>query len=227
VGFYDNLTARENLDLIAQLNQIGYRESQDRINELLKVVGLSDVADKQVGKFSRGMKQRLGIADVLIKNPKVAFLDEPTAGLDPDGIFHILELLGNLPKKMGTTVIMSSHRLYEVQRICQRFAILAKGKIVVEGDLNEVGRRALAGGRFRIEVETGEQPAPELVEAIQKVPGVTGVEARGNTLVVSAESDLRKELSRVVVAKDCPLVQIKIQEFSLDDIYMKYFHEAE
>lgn len=227
VGFYDNLTARENLDLIAQLNHIDYEESQKRIKELLKAVGLSDVADKEVGKFSRGMKQRLGIADVLIKNPKVAFLDEPTAGLDPDGIHHILQLLGELPQKMGTTIIMSSHRLYEVQRICQRIGILSKGKIVVEGDLNEVGRRAMAGGRFRIEIETGEPPAPELVQAVQKVPGVTGVETRGNTLVVSAESDLRKELSRVVVAKDCPLVQIKIQEFSLDDIYMKYFHEAE
>lgn len=226
VGFYDNLTARENLDLIAQLNHIGYGEAQSRINELLKVVGLSEVADKQAGKFSRGMKQRLGIADVLIKNPKVAFLDEPTAGLDPEGIHQILDLLGSLPKTMGATVIMSSHRLYEVQRICQRIAILSRGKAVVEGSLDELGRRALAGGRYRIEVETV-QPAPQLVDIIQKITGVTSVEAKENRLVVSTESDLRKEISRAVVENDIPLTQIKIQEFSLDDIYMKYFHEAE
>ncbi|MFC2022127.1 ATP-binding cassette domain-containing protein [Chloroflexota bacterium] len=223
VGFYDNLTARENLRFIAELNNIGYAEADSRINELLEVLGISEVADLKVGKFSRGMKQRLGIADVLIKKPKVAFFDEPTAGLDPEGINQIMTLIANLPQ-MGTTVIMSSHRLYEVQRVCHSIGILSKGKTVVEGSIDELGRQALAGGRYRIEVETT-QPSSVLVDTIKGVTGVREVEVKGNLLLISTDSDLRAEISKAVVESNFPLIQMKIQEFSLDDIYMKYFHE--
>ena len=224
LGFYDNLTARENLDFIAQLNNISYAESQSRINELLDAVGIVDVANLTVGKFSRGMKQRLGIADALIKKPKVVFFDEPTAGLDPEGINQILDLIASLPQK-GTTVVMSSHRLYEVQRICHGIGILSKGKMVVEGSLDELGREVLAGGRYRIEVETT-QPSPQLVDTIKGIRGVIKVETKGNLLSISADSDLRAEVAKVVVQSNLPLMQVKVQEFSLDDIYMNYFHEG-
>jgi len=224
VGFYDTLTARENLRFIAELNNIGYAESEPLIEQVLESVGLSEVADKTVNKFSRGMKQRLGIADVLVKKPKVAFLDEPTAGLDPEGINQIIELIANLPK-MGTTVVFSSHRLYEVQRVCHSIGILSKGKMVVEGSLDELGRDALAEGRFRIEVETAEA-SPQLVKVIKKIKGVSKVEAEGNVLHITTDTDLRAEISKAVVQSGVALIQVKIQEFSLDDIYMKYFHEG-
>ncbi len=224
VGFYDTLTAKENLRFIAKLNNIGYAESEPLIEQVLKSVGLSDVADKTVNKFSRGMKQRLGIADVLVKKPKVAFLDEPTAGLDPEGINQIIDLIGNLPK-MGTTVVFSSHRLYEVQRVCHSIGILSKGKMVVQGSLDELGRDALAEGRFRIEVETAE-PSPQLIEVMKKIKGVSKVEAEGNMLRITTDADLRAEISKAVVESGVALIQVKIQEFSLDDIYMKYFHEG-
>ena len=224
VGFYDNLTARENLMFIAELNGIGYTEANRKIDELLEMVGIGDVADLAVGKFSRGMKQRLGIADVLIKSPKVAFLDEPTAGLDPEGINQIINIIANLPQ-MGATVVLSSHQLYQVQRVCHSIGILSKGKTVVEGSLDQLGREALAGGNYRIEVETV-QPNPKLIDLVSKVPGVRKVEAEGNLLLVNADSDLRAEIAKVVVQSDTPLIQMKIQEFSLDDLYMKYFHEG-
>jgi ABC-2 type transport system ATP-binding protein len=224
LGFYDTLTAKENLRFIAKLNNIGYAESEPLIEQVLKSVGLSDVADKTVNKLSRGMKQRLGIADVLVKKPKVAFLDEPTAGLDPEGINQILDLIDNLPK-MGTTVVFSSHRLYEVQRVCHSIGILSKGKMVVQGSLDELGRDALAEGRFRIEVETAE-PSPQLIEVMKKIKGVSKVEAEGNMLRITTDADLRAEISKTVVESGVALIQVKIQEFSLDDIYMKYFHEG-
>ena len=224
VGFYDNLTARQNLDLIAELNNISYAESQRQIDQLLEAVGISEQAEMPVGKFSRGMKQRLGIADVLIKKPKIAILDEPTAGLDPEGINQILDLIANLSQK-ETTVIMSSHRLYEVQRVCHSIGILSKGKMVIQGSIDELGREALAGGRYRIEVETT-QSTPQLVETLMGVSGVTKVETEGNRLLISADSDLRAEIAKIVVQSNVPLVEMKIQEFTLDDIYMKYFHEG-
>ncbi len=224
VGFYDNLTARENLHFIGDLNNIPEKEVKDRADELMKAVGISEVADEKVGKFSKGMKQRLGIADVLIKNPKLAILDEPTAGLDPDGILHITDLIAGLPK-LGTSVILSSHQLYQVQKVCQSVAIIAKGKLVVEGSIAELSKKA-AAGRCEIEVET-KQPTSELVENIKKLNGVTRVDINGDTLLVCADTDLRPDLAKVVVQSNLPLIQMKIQQMSLDDIYMKYFHEKE
>jgi len=177
-----------------------------------------------VGKFSRGMKQRLGIADVLVKKPKVVFFDEPTAGLDPKGINQILDLIVNLTK-METTVVLSSHQLYQVQRVCHSIGILSKGKMVIEGSIDELGREALAGGRYIIEVETV-QPTPQLISAIKGIKGVKKVEAKDNLLQIGTDSDLRAAISKAVVQNDFPLIQMKVQEFSLDDIYMKYFREG-
>jgi len=224
VGFYDNLTARENLKFIAQLNSISDDKSKPLIEEVLETVGLADKADQAVGKFSRGMKQRLGIADVLVKKPRLAFLDEPTAGLDPDGITQIIDLIGRLPQS-ETTVVFSSHRLYEVQRVCQSIGIMSKGKMVIQGSLDELSRKALTEGRYRIEAETTELN-PQLIEVIRKIRGVRKVEAQGNLLQISADADLRAEISKAIVQNNIPLIQMKIRDFSVDDIYMKYFHEG-
>ena len=224
VGFYDNLTARENLKFIAELNNIGEVEANKRIDELLKTVGLDTSEDMTLGKYSKGMKQRLGIADVLIKQPKVVFLDEPTSGLDPEGINQILELIAHLPK-MGTTVVLSSHQLHQVQRVCHNIGILSKGKMVIEGAIDKLGRDALAGGRYLIEIETAE-PSPKLIDIIKGIKGVSKVQLTDNMLSVTTGSDLRSEIAKVVVQSNVPLVQMKVHEFSLDDIYMKYFKEG-
>ena len=137
---------------------------------------------------------------------------------------QILELVTELPKA-GTLVIMSSHRLYEVQRVCHSIGILAKGKIVVQGSIDELGREAMAGGRYQIELEI-EQMTPELVDTIKRIKGVLSVEVSGNKLLISTDSDLRTAIAKAVVQSDIPLVEMKIQDFSLDDIYMKYFHEG-
>jgi len=223
VGFYDTLTPRENLKFIARLNNMSEAESDNQIEQLLEQVGIGEIADLQVGKFSRGMKQRLGIADALIKKPTVVIFDEPTAGLDPEGINQILDLIASLPQ-MGTTVVMCSHRLYEVQRICHSVGILSKGKMVVQDSLDQLGRQALAEGRYRIEVETT-QPSSQLVDTIKGIAGVIKVEIKDNLLLISTDSDLRAEIAKTVVQSNAPLIQMRVQEFSLDDIYMKYFHE--
>ena len=224
VGFYENLTATENLTFIAELNDISPPETKRRIDEALEMVGLVNERDMAVGKFSRGMRQRLGIADVLIKKPKMVILDEPTSGLDPKGINQLLDLIASLPK-MGTTVLLSSHQLYQVQKVCQSIGILSKGKMVIEGTIDKLGREALSGGRYIIEVETAE-PNASLVEILQKIKGVDKVEADNNIYKISTSSDLRSKIAKAVVDSDASLVQMKVHEFSLDDIYMKYFKEG-
>jgi ABC-2 type transport system ATP-binding protein len=223
VGFYNDLTARENLQFIAELNGVSWAEGDKRINELVEVVGIKDSADLAVGKFSRGMKQRLGIADVLIKKPKIVFLDEPTAGLDPKGINQLLDLVASLPQK-GTTVVLSSHQLQQVQKICHRVGIMSKGKLVIEGSLDELTKKIARGARYSIEVETV-VPSPQAVKVIRKVEGVVKVEAKKNLLLVSTKTDLRPEIAKVMVQNGFPLVNMTIHGFTLDEIYMKYFKE--
>jgi len=223
VGFYPTLTARENLRFIADLNDIDVDKAEKRIDEVLDMVGLNNEKDHLAGTFSRGMKQRLGIADVLVKEPKVVFLDEPTSGLDPKGINQLLDLITQLPQ-MGTTVLLSSHQLYQVQRVCHSVGILSKGKMVIEGSIDELGREALAGGRYLIEVET-DGPSESLIETLQNIRGVEKVETSDNTIKISTTSDIRSQISKAVVNSDVSLVQMKVHEFSLDEIYMKYFKE--
>jgi ABC-2 type transport system ATP-binding protein len=225
VGFYEDLTAEENLSFIADLNNIDLKETQKRTDRVLEAVGLQPQKNIQVKKFSRGMRQRLGIAGVLIKEPKLIILDEPTSGLDPAGINQLLDLITGLPK-MGTTVMLSSHQLYQVQRVCNSIGILVKGKMIIQGPIEKLGREAVAGGRFIIEVETA-SPAGNLVQTIKDLKGVVGVEVIGNNMSITTEADLRGEIAKMVVQSNIPLVQIKVKEFSLDDIYMKYFKESQ
>ncbi len=127
VGFYDNLTARENLIYIAKLNGLPKDEMQRRIDESIDRMDLHDVADKRVGKFSRGMRQRLGVAELLLKQPEIIIMDEPTLGLDPDGAHKFLRIILDL-KATGITVMLSSHLLHQVQEVCDRVGLFNRGR---------------------------------------------------------------------------------------------------
>ena len=143
VGFYDDMDARQNLRFIARLNRIPDGVSGKRIEELLRVVGLFEEGGKKVGTYSKGMRQRLGIAEVLIKEPKLIFLDEPTIGLDPDGTNRMLDLIHSLSREKNITIFLSSHLLDQVQRICDRVGIMIKGNLVAVGPIQELARKKL------------------------------------------------------------------------------------
>jgi ABC-2 type transport system ATP-binding protein len=145
VGFYDDMTARENLDYVARLNRLPRDIACRNLQSALDQVGLSDVSDKLVGQFSRGMRQRLGLAELLIKEPRLVFLDEPTLGLDPDGINKILDLILSLSRERGISVVLSSHLLDQVQRTCNRIGIMIKGKMVALGTIEELARARASG----------------------------------------------------------------------------------
>jgi ABC-2 type transport system ATP-binding protein len=130
MGFYSDLNAVQMLDFVADLNGITRDAASSRIEEALQTVGLSDEAKKPIGAYSRGMRQRLGIAELLIKDPKIVFLDEPTLGLDPDGTNRMMGLIEKLSKDRKMTVLLSSHLLHLVQRICHRVGIMIKGRMV-------------------------------------------------------------------------------------------------
>jgi ABC-2 type transport system ATP-binding protein len=223
VGFYEDLTATENLDYTAALNGLSREVASSKIKALLDMVGLSEMAEHKVGTLSHGMKQRLGIADVMIKDPKVAFFDEPTSGIDPEGIEQVLAIIKNMAKQK-VTIVLSSHQLHQVQQICTRVGIMSKGRLVAEGSVDQLGREKLGGGKFRIEVQVSE-PTSKLLKSIKKIKGVANVESSGDLLLVSCDKDLRPQVARAVVDSDSLLVQMRIEEYGLDEIYMKYFRE--
>ena len=138
VGFYEDLTALQNLRYTARLNGLPEAEASRRIGEALETVDLSGVADRDVREFSRGMRQRLGIADVLIKEPRVVFFDEPTLGIDPDGANRLLELITAMSEERRVTVFLSSHLLHQVQRVCHRVGIILKGRMVAQGPISDL-----------------------------------------------------------------------------------------
>jgi ABC-2 type transport system ATP-binding protein len=221
VGFYDNLTAADNLRYIARLIGLSREEREEKIVAALAHVGLSDVIDKRVGTFSRGMRQRLGLAEILMKDAQVAILDEPTSGLDPQVTVELLDIIRDL-KQRGVSVLLSSHLLARVQSVCDRVALFNEGNIALMGTVSELGRQVLGGG-FRVEVEAEGQG---LEAHLAKVPGVQRVESAGaNRLLLLAQRDVRPEAAAAVVGAGGRLLRLAVEEPSLEAIYQRYFHE--
>ena len=153
VGFYEEMTGFDNVKYVARLNGMRDGASRGRIEEVLERVGLADEGRKRVGAYSRGMRQRLGIAEVLLKDPRVVFLDEPTMGLDPDGTQRMLEMMQSLSRDRGITVFFSSHLLDQVQRISDRVAIMLNGTLVAVGPIKELAEQSLGIGQERYKLE--------------------------------------------------------------------------
>lgn len=153
VGFYEDLNAVQSLEYIADLNGMDRDQVRDKILDALEDVGLSEELEKKVGAFSRGMRQRLGIAEVLVKDPKVMFLDEPTLGLDPDGALKIIALIQALNRDRKITVLLSSHHLHQVQKISNRVGIMIRGEMVAMGSIDDLARDKFGVGEKEYSLE--------------------------------------------------------------------------
>ncbi|MDN5347937.1 MAG: type transport system ATP-binding protein [Clostridia bacterium] len=228
VGFYNDLTGRENLAYTAALNRIPREEADRRIARALQIVGLEKEADRRVREYSRGMRQRLGIADVMIKNPRVAILDEPTLGIDPKGVQELLALIVRLSRQEGLTVLISSHQLHQVQQICDRVGIFVQGKLLVEGPIASLGRQVAAGKPLEIELQA--EPKDErLISLLRSFNEVESVEPLGDRLLLRCRGakDIRPQLVRELTAKGIDLLYLRARGYDLDHIYRRYFQGDE
>src|SRR6516165_6824161 len=189
VGFYDGLSARDNLAYTARLAGLPRREIDARFEAAMVRVGLPDVGRDRVATFSRGMRQRLGLAEIIMKRPRIAILDEPTATLDPHSTQEFLGLIREL-KADGTTVLLSSHHLAQVQSVCDRVALFNLGRIALSGSVTELARRVLGGGHV-IDVEARGAGLPE---RLARLPGVVRVQTLAADLYrLDCEEDLRAD----------------------------------
>ncbi len=212
VGFYDHLTAKQNLLYFSEFYGLSRQEALKIIDDLLELAGIADAADRKVGEFSKGMKQRLGLAQALLNDPKIVFLDEPTSGLDPQGAAEFREIIRKL-KKEGKTIFFSSHILSEVKEVCETVGIINKGKLVAKGRIEEFNQS------FTIVVETEPLAEASVLEAFGKV------KVRDSKLIVEAEKDCRLEISRILFDKGYLIKELHLMEPSLEEIYMRIVQE--
>jgi ABC-2 type transport system ATP-binding protein len=231
VGFYGDMTGRENLRYTARLNRVPRELTETTIDEVLGQVGLADRANDRTDTYSRGMLQRLGIADALVKDPDVLILDEPTTAIDPLGVTEVLDLLRQLVRERGMAILLSSHLLNQVQSVCDRIGIFASGKLIGQGTMEELASRF---GEGRREIEVG-LDLPEGADdaaarnTLAAVPGVASI-ADGSrpgepwVLTVAPGEDpvaVRTRVLAAVAAEALPLASIRLVLPSLEDIYRR------
>ena len=229
VGFYEDLTGRENLRYTARLNGLRRDEAEAAIDEVLEQVGLTDRANDPVEQYSRGMRQRLGIADALVKSPDLLILDEPTTSIDPLGVVEILDLLRRLVDERGLAIMLSSHLLSQVQSVCDRIGIFAAGRLIGVGTVDELARQ-FGDGTAVIEVGL-ELPTQADVDrasaALRAIPAVESVEPAGpgngtwriHVRPATAEGRVRQDVLVAAVDQGLRLTAIRPIVPSLDEIY--------
>lgn len=208
-SFYPYLSGRKNLEVLART--AGDLRSQ-RIAALLEQVSLTDRAHRNVGSYSTGMKQRLGIAAALLDDPGLVILDEPTNGLDPEGIQEIRTLIRDLVDRQGKTIFLSSHLLHEVEQICDRVAIIQGGRIVREGPVAEL----LSSHRSKLSLRA--TPTDRAVAVLSAHWEVSRRNA--DHLLVNASTEEQSEIVRQLVSRDVSVHEVVVQQPSLEDYFL-------
>lgn len=223
LGFYQELTGLENLIYMAKLNGIPRLDAKEKAVDLLEGVGLKDAADKKTGEYSRGMKQRLGLAEVLIKDPNIIILDEPTLGIDPEGVREILTFIRSLSEEEGKTVLLSSHHLHQVQEICDRVGIFVKGELLAKGNVSDLADQLFFKDAYVVHVR-GKHFSAELLTELKNLPEVNRVEeiAEGE-LNIYCKDNVTASLAEIFLAAGLELEHFSKKDYGLDEIYHRYF----
>lgn len=228
LGFYPHMTGLENLRYIASLNGLDETNIAERTKRVLELVGLKAAADKRTSTYSRGMKQRLGLADVLIKEPEVIILDEPTLGIDPSGVKEFLDLIKRLSGEQGLTVLLSSHHLHHVQQVCDRVGIFVDGQLLAQGNLTDLSRELF--GNTGIETVVQLARAPKDVDRLKTVftkwITVNELTVGGEFLTFNTAEDITPQLIRSIIESGEDILGVTKKEYGLDEIYQKYFENS-
>ena len=225
VGFYTDMTGRQNLRFTGRLNGLGGKELEDRIDALLERVGMTEAADKKTGTYSKGMRQRLGIADVLIKDPQVIIMDEPTLGIDPEGMRELLSIIRDLSVKDGRTVLISSHQLQQIQQVCDRVGIYVEGTLVACGTLAELEAHIQKNGTYLLEVDV-EPCDDQILGMLLGQDGILGIAKEGRRFMITSKKDIRPQLTKFLGEHDYTVMHLHQRGGDLDEIYRRYFEKA-
>jgi len=222
-GLYDNFTAWENLAYYAHLYNIS--QPGERIDRALRLMELSDRARDKVGAYSKGMRQRLALARAVIPDPAVLILDEPTSGVDPTGQIQIRQIMLDLVHKEGKTILLSSHNLDEVQRICNRISLIDKGRIRLEGELEKLQHEMSHGN---VLIETAEPIASSTMDELKALPDINILEQNNGKLTLAIGKTAGVPgIVTLLATRGEKIEQVKKQEASLEEIYTLIVKDAE
>lgn len=214
VAFYDHLTALQNLSFYAEIRHTPIKECHD----IIQKVGLGDTGKKPVGKFSKGMAQRLGMARAILGNPEILILDEPSSGLDPRGISLFRDIILDMKKK-GTTIFLSSHILSEIQSVCDRVGIINRGVLVAQDAVAALSKKLQLMPQLIIDLDT---ITDTIESAIKKIPGVAHVEIHGKQIIITCEETTKTQVILAIEGAGCSIVNIQTREPSLEEVFMRY-----
>ncbi len=233
VGFYGDMTGMENLVFSGMMNGLGREEAKARAKMLLERVGMTYAASRKAGTYSRGMRQRLGIADVLMKDPKIIIMDEPTLGIDPEGMRELTTLIRELSVKDGRTLLISSHDLYQIQKISDRVGIFVKGSMIACGRIEELGKQLENEGLFMLDIRAEREDGAADTDGTlsQLLRGIAGIRLVGKredgSIHIESNRDIRRELLELLSAQHYVLQEMHQRGGDLDEIYRKYFEKGE
>jgi ABC-2 type transport system ATP-binding protein len=216
VPLYRDMTVRGYLKFCAQLR--GLSKPRQRIDEVLELVGMADRARSLIRNLSKGMRQRVGLAQAMVHNPEVLILDEPTIGLDPHQVHDLRALIRELGE--GHTVMLSTHILTEAEQVCDRVVIIDRGQIIAEGTPGQLQARLNRGGRLFVRIGG---PARKARQVLDRVPGVAHVASHGEGYLVSAkpQADIRPALSAAVVGHGLELLELRPWALTLEESFLE------
>ena len=223
VPLYTDMTVWAYLDFVASLRKVDNRAK--RVEYALEKVNLSDLAHTLIGKLSKGMRQRVGIAQAIVHNPEVLILDEPTIGLDPKQIIEVRQLIRELGGEH--TVILSTHILSEVEQICSRVLIINKGRIVAEDSPSGLAARLEGGERVRLKTLAAPADALEILQSLGEVDKASRIAPDTFELECTGGIDCRPVIAQVVVEKGWGLLELRAIDVSLEDIFLELTMEQE
>lgn len=217
-ALYERLSARENLEFFGTLAGIPAEKLSERVLDILKFFGLQERVDDKVETYSKGMKQRLALARALVHEPPLLFLDEPTSGLDPEAAQQVNELIAGLGQRNGQTIILATHNLHEAQRLCNRVAILNKGRILAMGSLTELARELWPV--TWVDVTFHVKPKENVAGSLKAQRGVIQVSAENEALAVQVENeDVIPSVVRHLVERGESILKVIPRDYTLEDIY--------
>lgn len=214
---YEDMIVSEYLEFIGKMQGVSLDEIEDKVKIVIERCGLREKKNAEISTLSKGYRQRVGIAQALIHNPKIVILDEPTTGLDPNQRIEIRDLIKEIGKER--MVILSSHILSEVQSTCSRVLIINKGKIVADGSPEDLEKEGRGNTIINLEVEKSDEV---LLSKIKDIAGVIDIEAKGNMITINTEKekDVRAEIARAVVNGNFGLLGLEKKQTSLEDIFI-------
>ncbi len=217
--FPKHLTGYELLDIYGKMYGLNVQERREQVPRLLEMVGLKDRGNDRIGKYSKGMQQRLGIAQALINNPELVIMDEPSLGLDPVGMVEVREIMKAIVKR-GMTVFISSHLLHEVQQVCSHITIINRGITLASDTLENISNQLLGPSTLEVEVT---KLTDIIVKNVKKVPFVSSISKEDNKLVIQVETqeDVRPQVSGAVTKSGGVIVTMNLKERNLEDVFMK------